>query len=102
MILRTETSFSLEGACAQLRLMTVQLDRLNSHEKQAGEGWVSDIMVAIDNVRSRFGHLIEVAAGLSPSTNNTHRLVASMCRVVPFFHAAVLYFFRVKSEGSRV
>ncbi|KAF4956262.1 hypothetical protein FSARC_11618 [Fusarium sarcochroum] len=93
--------FFLEGACAQLRLMTAQLDRLDSDEKESGERWARDIMIAIDNVNSKFGDLIEVAAGLSPLTNNAHRLVANMRRVVPFFHAAVLYFFRVRSKGSR-
>ncbi|KAL2795452.1 fungal-specific transcription factor domain-containing protein [Aspergillus keveii] len=91
--------FFLEGACIQLRFVVAQLAQ--PRESQTNETNMErktlDAEVAIDNVSNRFIDLIEVAVSLSPATDNSHRLVANLRRVIPLYYAVILSFLRVKS-----
>ncbi|KAL4961200.1 uncharacterized protein BDV14DRAFT_204048 [Aspergillus stella-maris] len=96
--------FFFEGACAQLRFMVAQLARAqkwvrdcNDTDREATERQASDVEAAIDSIRDRFGDLIDVASSLSVATDNTHKLVANLRRVVPLFYAVDLYFLCVRS-----
>ncbi|KAE8138522.1 hypothetical protein BDV38DRAFT_281831 [Aspergillus pseudotamarii] len=89
--------FFLEGACVQLRLMVAQLARLEDGKTEAATRWASDVERSIESTRNKFCDVIDVAAGLSVATDNSHRLVANLRRVVPLFYAVVLYFLRVRS-----
>ena len=92
--------FFLEGACVQLRFMVAQLAKHQDGKAEAATRWASDVELSIENTRNKFGDLIDVAAGLSVSTDNSHRLVANLRRVVPLFYAVVLYFLRIRSGLS--
>ncbi|KAE8422241.1 hypothetical protein BDV36DRAFT_291423 [Aspergillus pseudocaelatus] len=93
--------FFLEGACVQLRFMVAQLAKLHDSKTDKATRWASDVELCIENTRNKFCDLIDVAAGLSVSTDNSHRLVANLRRVVPLFYAVVLYFLRVRSGLSQ-
>lgn len=86
--------FFLEGACIQLRFMVAQLADLSNTdvESEATKRHISDVSQSIERIRDQFSDLIDVAAGLSVSTNNSQRLVANLRRVVPLYYAVVLYF----------
>ncbi|KNG83020.1 hypothetical protein ANOM_008248 [Aspergillus nomiae NRRL 13137] len=93
--------FFLEGACVQLRFMVAQLAKFQDGRTEAATRWASDTELSIENTRNKFCDLIEVAAGLSASTDNSHRLVANLRRVVPLFYAVLIYFLRVRSGLSQ-
>ncbi|KAE8376405.1 hypothetical protein BDV26DRAFT_305605 [Aspergillus bertholletiae] len=77
--------------------MVAQLAKFQDGETEAAMRWASDVELSIENIHNRFSDLIDVAAGLSVSTDNSHRLVPNLRRVVPLFYAVVLYFLRVRS-----
>ncbi|KAL4795257.1 hypothetical protein BDV19DRAFT_363409 [Aspergillus venezuelensis] len=96
--------FFFEGACTQLRFMVSQLARAQKKLRGCGdtdsmetERQALDMETAISSVSNRFGDLIDVASSLSIATDNTHKLVANLRRVVPSFYAVDLYFLRVRS-----
>ncbi|KPM46440.1 hypothetical protein AK830_g33 [Neonectria ditissima] len=87
--------YSLLGACTQLRFIIAKLARLYECDVEAAEerAWVVEL--SIQEVNTKFAELIEVAAELSLATDNSHRLVANIRSIVPYFYAVVLDFLRL-------
>ncbi|KAH7137453.1 hypothetical protein B0J13DRAFT_528088 [Dactylonectria estremocensis] len=87
--------YSLLGACTQLRFMIAKLAKLYECDVEAAEerAWVVEL--SIQEVNNKFAELMEVAAELSLTTDNSHRLVANIRSIVPYFYAVVLDFLRL-------
>ncbi|KAK7403325.1 hypothetical protein QQX98_010914 [Neonectria punicea] len=87
--------YSLLGACTQLRFIMAKLAKLYECDVEAAEerAWVVEL--SIQEVNTKFAELIEVAAELSLATDNSHRLVANIRSIVPYFYAVVLDFLRL-------
>ncbi|KAE8326667.1 hypothetical protein BDV39DRAFT_176844 [Aspergillus sergii] len=99
--LENRNIFFLEGACVQLRFIVAQLAKFQDAETEAATRWASEVELSIESIRNRFCDLIEVAEGLSVATDNSHRLVPNLRRVVPLFYAVILYFLRLRSGQSQ-
>lgn len=84
--------FACLCASMQLRGIVAGLDKLDVNELRqrlpAAES-------AFRQVDLRYGELLEVASDISPSTDNSHRLVANIRAVIPIYHAAKLELLRV-------
>ncbi|KAF6799586.1 Sterol uptake control protein 2-like protein 4 [Colletotrichum sojae] len=91
--------YALLGACGQLRFMIAQLANLSREEDPDSQYQHQQRVMAVDmtiqQVGWKFTELLEVAAELSISTDNTHRLVANIRGIVPHYHAVVLEFLRL-------
>ncbi|KAJ1324504.1 transcriptional activator protein UGA3 [Microdochium nivale] len=81
---------------SQLRFLVAQLAtpfRVLSRDEIAGQA--AQVEGELERLGRESAELIEVAAGLSASTDNSHRLVANIRTIVPLYHAAVLDFIRL-------
>ncbi|KAJ0307959.1 hypothetical protein COL516b_003934 [Colletotrichum fioriniae] len=87
--------YALLGACGQLRFMIAQLANLIHEDDTSQQQRVMAVDVTIQQVGWKFTELLEVAAELSISTDNSHRLVANIRGIVPHYHAVVLEFLRL-------
>ncbi|KAK1475187.1 hypothetical protein CTAM01_15692 [Colletotrichum tamarilloi] len=87
--------YALLGACGQLRFMIAQLANLIHEDDASQQHRVMAVDMTIQQVGWKFTELLEVAAELSISTNNSHRLVANIRGIVPHYHAVVLEFLRL-------
>lgn len=81
--------FSLLGACSQLRFT---IDRLRRADRTAAQRAAPAVESLIREMGDTYSDLLEVAAELSMSTDNSHRLVANIRAIVPAYHAAVVDF----------
>uniref|UniRef100_L2FW23 Zn 2cys6 transcription factor n=1 Tax=Colletotrichum fructicola (strain Nara gc5) TaxID=1213859 RepID=L2FW23_COLFN len=88
--------YAFLGACSQLRFMIAQLANLSNDEDEASQQQrIMAVDMTIQQVGWKFTELLEVAAELSISTDNSHRLVANIRGIVPHYHAVVLEFLRL-------
>ncbi|KAK2029817.1 hypothetical protein LX32DRAFT_560073 [Colletotrichum zoysiae] len=88
--------YALFGACGQLRFMIAQLANLSCEDDDASQQHrIMAVDMTIQQVGWKFAELLEVAAELSISTDNSHRLVANIRGIVPHYHAVVLEFMRL-------
>ncbi|KAL2872962.1 hypothetical protein SGCOL_011886 [Colletotrichum sp. CLE4] len=87
--------YALLGACGQLRFMIAQLANLIHEDDASQQQRVMAVDMTIQQVGWKFTELLEVAAELSISTDNSHRLVANIRGIVPHYHAVVLEFLRL-------
>ncbi|KAH7022012.1 hypothetical protein EDB80DRAFT_693939 [Ilyonectria destructans] len=87
--------YSLLGACTQLRFMIAQLAKLYECDAASAKERALVVELSIQEVSNKFSELMEVAAELSVTTDNSHRLVANIRSVVPHFYAVVLDFLRL-------
>ncbi|KAL7926147.1 fungal-specific transcription factor domain-containing protein [Trichoderma austrokoningii] len=84
--------FAFLCACMQLRGMIAGLAKLDVNELRQ---CVPAVEAAFDQVDNRYGELLEVASNISPSTDNSHRLVANIRAFVPLYHASKLELIRL-------
>ncbi|PTB68598.1 hypothetical protein BBK36DRAFT_1113248 [Trichoderma citrinoviride] len=84
--------FAFLCASMQLRSMVADISKLGADELQLR---LPAVESAFRQVDLRYGELLEVASDISPSTDNSHRLVANIRAFVPIYHAAKLDFLRV-------
>ncbi|KAF7546844.1 hypothetical protein G7Z17_g8144 [Cylindrodendrum hubeiense] len=94
--------YSLLGACTQLRFMIAQLAKLFECDAAAAHQRALVVERSIQEVNNKFSELMEVAAELSLTTDNSHRLVANIRSVVPHFYAVVLDFLRLTQPDDEV
>lgn len=87
--------YALLGACGQLRFMIAQLANLSQEDDVSQQQRIMTVDLTIQQVGWKFTELLEVAAELSISTDNSHRLVANIRGIVPHYHAVVLEFLRL-------
>ncbi|KAF9870892.1 hypothetical protein CkaCkLH20_11564 [Colletotrichum karsti] len=87
--------YAFLGACSQLRFMIAQLANLSHEDDASQQQRVMAVDMTIQQVGWKFTELLEVAAELSISTDNSHRLVANIRGIVPHYHAVVLEFLRL-------
>lgn len=92
---------TLEGAYVQLRSMVAQLAKFQDAETDPATRWASHVELSVKSISNRFCDLIEVAEGLSVATDNAHRLVPNLRRVVRLFYAVILHFLRLRSGQSQ-
>jgi len=83
------------GQCVALRFMIAQLATLYRSGSSEASAKTTMVWKSLREVSEQFRELIEVADELSMATDNSHRLVANIRAIVPFYHAAVLDFMRV-------
>lgn len=87
--------YALLGQCATLRFMVAQLATLYRSGSSEATAKTTVIWKSMQEVGEQFCELIDVADELSMATDNSHRLVANIRAIVPFYHAVVLDFMRV-------
>jgi len=87
--------YALLGQCATLRFMIAQLATLYRNGSSEASAKTTVIWKSLQEVGEQFCELIDVADELSMATDNSHRLVANIRAIVPFYHAVVLDFMRV-------
>jgi len=87
--------YALLGQCAILRFMIAQLATLCRSSSKEATTKTAMIWNSIKEVGELFRELIDVANELSMATDNSHRLVANIRAIVPFYHAVVLDFMRI-------
>ncbi|OLN96308.1 Sterol uptake control protein 2-like protein 4 [Colletotrichum chlorophyti] len=87
--------YALLGACGQLRFMIAQLANISHEDDVSQQQRAMAVDLAIQQVGWKFTELLEVAAELSISTDNSHRLVSNIRGIVPHYHAVVLEFLRL-------
>lgn len=87
--------YALLGQCATLRFMIAQLATLCQNGSSEAGAKTTVIWKMLHEVSEQFCELIDVADELSMATDNSHRLVANIRAIVPFYHAVVLDFMRV-------
>ncbi|KDN70701.1 hypothetical protein CSUB01_10338 [Colletotrichum sublineola] len=93
--------YALFGVCGQLRFMVAQLANLSHEDDNAlRQQRIVAVDMAIQQVGWKFTELLEVAAELSISTDNSHRLVANIRGIVPHYHAVVLEFMRLTRSND--
>ncbi|KAL0942049.1 C6 zinc finger domain protein [Colletotrichum truncatum] len=87
--------YAFLGACSQLRFMIAQLANLSHEDEESQQQRATAVDITIQQVGWKFTELLEVAAELSISTDNSHRLVANIRGIVPHYYAVVLEFLRL-------
>ena len=87
--------YALLGQCVTLRFMVAQLATLYRNGSSEVSAKTTMIRKSLHEVSEQFCELIDVADELSMATDNSHRLVANIRAIVPFYHAVVLDFMRV-------
>ena len=87
--------YSLLGSCVALRFMIAQLATLYRNASSEASAKTTMIRKSLHEVSEQYCELIDVADELSMKTDNSHRLVANIRAIVPFYHAVVLDFMRV-------
>ncbi|KAF5007794.1 hypothetical protein FDECE_5918 [Fusarium decemcellulare] len=84
--------YGLLCACSQLRCMVAEISMLDDTGKQHRESAINN---GIEQVGYYYNDLFQVAGGLSLDTDNSHRLVANIRGIIPFYYAVILEFHRV-------
>lgn len=96
--------FELMVSCSQARYALSLLAR--SQDDVSRTYHIHRAKSTIQAIAVKYRELLEVADGLLPTTDNSHRLVANLRGVVPHYHAAVILFARLTgvavSEFGRV
>ncbi|KAM5343796.1 hypothetical protein ACJ41O_012333 [Fusarium nematophilum] len=87
--------YSLLGVCTQLRFMIARLAGLYASNPAEANKRADTVEMSIQDVGLRYAELMEVAAELSLTTDNSHRLVANIRGIVPHYYAVVLDFYRL-------
>ncbi|KAJ3549023.1 hypothetical protein NM208_g723 [Fusarium decemcellulare] len=87
--------YSLLGVCTQLRFMIAQLAKLYASDPSESNKRAAVVEMSIQDVGFKYTELMEVAAELSLTTDNSHRLVANIRGIVPHYYAVVLDFYRL-------
>ncbi|KXJ86539.1 hypothetical protein Micbo1qcDRAFT_112559, partial [Microdochium bolleyi] len=80
----------------QLRFLVAQLAEYHDPEMFAARA--AQVDAEIRRVGYESTELLEVAAGLSVETDNSHRLVANIRTIVPLYYAVILDFLRVQRQ----
>ncbi|KAK5992295.1 hypothetical protein PT974_05696 [Cladobotryum mycophilum] len=83
--------FAFLCACMQLRFMVADLGHLDS---QAVRQNLPVINSAFQQFDQQYGEMLEVAAKISPATDNSRRLVANIRAFTPIYHAVKLELMR--------
>ncbi|VUC37975.1 unnamed protein product [Clonostachys rosea] len=92
--------FSLLTHCSQLRCMVAELDKADRNDDTEFRRRAAGVELCIHSVWSKFVELMEVAGELSVQTDNSHRLVANLRSIVPFYWAVVLDFLRTTEAST--
>lgn len=87
--------YALLGSCVALRFMIAQLATLYRNGSSEASAKTTMIRKSLHEVSEQYCELIDVADELSMETDNSHRLVANIRAIIPFYHAVVLDFMRV-------
>ncbi|GMG36077.1 unnamed protein product [Aspergillus oryzae] len=77
------------------------LAKFQDAETDPATRWASHVELSVKSISNRFCDLIEVAEWLSVATDNAHRLVPNLRRVVRLFYAVILHFLRLRSGQSQ-
>jgi hypothetical protein len=89
--------YALLGQCGQLRFVVAQLAVLYRKDPTAAAVKAQDVDASIEHVGETYTELMEVASDLSPTTDNSHRLVANIRAIVPMYYAIILEFLRISA-----
>ncbi|KAM3426744.1 hypothetical protein MY4824_009836, partial [Beauveria thailandica] len=88
--------FELTVCCSRARYSLADLARaVQAGDVQASRACARATKSLIQYLAARYRELLEVASGLLPCTDHSHRLVANLRGIVPHYHAAVIVFSRL-------
>ncbi|KAM3508714.1 hypothetical protein MY11210_006633 [Beauveria gryllotalpidicola] len=91
--------FELTVCCSQARYSLAALARaVRAGDVEASQACTRATKSLIYYLAARYRELLEVASGLLPCTDHSHRLVANLRGIVPHYHAAVLVFSRLAAK----
>ncbi|KAJ2977633.1 hypothetical protein NQ176_g4259 [Zarea fungicola] len=92
--------FELMVSCSQARYALALLARTwTEQEAHQRSRHLEKAKSAIQSIAIQYHELLEVANGLLPTTDNSHRLVANLRGVAPLYHAAVVLFARLTGDS---
>lgn len=92
--------FELMVSCYRARYsLAVLAQSLRAGDVEASHNQTEATKLLIQFVAARYRELLEVASGLLPSTDHSHRLVANLRGIVPHYHAAVILLHRLTENG---
>ncbi|KAM3549019.1 hypothetical protein ARSEF4850_009083 [Beauveria asiatica] len=92
--------FELTVCCSRARYSLADLARaVQAGDVQASRACARAARCLIQYLAARYRELLEVASGLLPCTDHSHRLVANLRGVVPHYHAAVIVFSRLAERA---
>ncbi|KAH8707812.1 Aspercryptin biosynthesis cluster-specific transcription regulator atnN [Beauveria bassiana] len=91
--------FELTVCCSRARYSLATLARaVNAGDVDAAQACTRATKSLIQYLAARYRELLEVASGLLPCTDHSHRLVANLRGIVPHYHAAVIVFSRLADK----
>ncbi len=94
------SAFELMVCCSQARYsLAVLAHTLSAGNPEESQRQTQSTKRLIQFIAARYRELLEVASGLLPSTDHSHRLVANLRGIVPHYHAAVIVFLRLTADG---
>ncbi len=94
--------FELMVYCYRARYsLAAVAQSLRAGDVEESQNQTEATKLLIQFIAARYRELLEVASGLLPSTDHSHRLVANLRGIVPHYHAAVILLSRL-TENSPI